>query len=162
MGRLLHPEGGDILIIAGLLGMIGQEEREMGFRSVLRERYARCRVLDVLESFEQRDRVSDLVCAALSKNPRIRGIYNASTGASPVIQALRAQGREHDVVFITHELTEDRRQMVRSGLIDAIIDQNPPQEVRLAVECVARLLGRLDGKARTQITPTCVHMIENA
>jgi len=39
MGRLLPPSGGDILIIAGLLGMIGQEECEMGFRSVLRERY---------------------------------------------------------------------------------------------------------------------------
>ena len=43
MGRFLGPTGGDIVMIAGLLSLIGNEEREMGFRSVLRERYPTCR-----------------------------------------------------------------------------------------------------------------------
>ena len=39
MGRFLGRDGGEVVVIAGLLSMIGHEEREMGFRAVLRERY---------------------------------------------------------------------------------------------------------------------------
>ena len=69
MGRFLAPEGGDIVMIAGLLSLIGNEEREMGFRSVLRERYPECRVAVVLESQEQSERAGELVRDALCKIP---------------------------------------------------------------------------------------------
>jgi LacI family transcriptional regulator len=38
MGRFLGKDGGHLVMIAGMLSMIGHEEREMGFRWVLRER----------------------------------------------------------------------------------------------------------------------------
>lgn len=162
MGRFLQPVGGDILVIAGILGMTGQEEREAGFRAVIGQRYPECRVAAVLESREQQQRAGDLVYDALSLNPAIRGIYNASTGAQAVVDALRALNREHDIVVITHELTEDRRRLIHEGLIDAVIDQNPEFEVEVAVETMARLLRRLDGIPVSTITPIHIHMIENA
>ncbi len=161
MGRFLAPSGGDIVMIAGLLSLIGNEEREMGFRSVLRERYPECRVAVVLESQERAERAGELVRDALLANPNIRGVYSVSAGAPVVVAALKALGRE-DVVFITHELTPDRRELLRQGLIDAIIDQNPEFEVRAAIETMARLTGRLDGPSSTTITPVHIHMIENA
>lgn len=161
MGRFLAPEGGDIVMIAGLLSLIGNEEREMGFRSVLRERYPECRVAVVLESQEQSERAGELVREALLQNPGIKGVYNVSAGAPPVVAALKALHRE-DVVFITHELTPDRRELLRQGLIDAIIDQNPEFEVRAAIETMARLVGRLDGPSSNTIAPVHIHMIENA
>jgi LacI family transcriptional regulator len=162
MGRFLQPQGGDVAVISGLFSMIGQEEREMGFRSVLRERYPRCTVSIVLESLEQSERAGDLVFTALRDNPAIRGIYNASAGAQTVVDALKALGRARDVVFITHELTDDRRTLLRDGLIDAIIDQNPEFEVRTAVETIGFLLGCLDAAPPTTIAPINIHMIENA
>lgn len=161
MGRFLAPLGGDIVMIAGLLSLIGNEEREMGFRSVLRERYPECRVAVVLESQERAERAGELVRDALLANPNIRGVYSVSAGAPVVVAALKALGRE-DVVFITHELTPDRRELLRQSLIDAIIDQNPEFEVRAAVETMARLSGRLEGPTSTTITPVHIHMIENA
>lgn len=161
MGRFLGPTGGDIVMIAGLLSLIGNEEREMGLRSVLRERYPACRVAVVLESQERAERAGELVRDALLANPNIRGVYNVSAGAPPVVAALKALGRE-DVVFITHELTPDRCALLRQGLIDAIIDQNPEFEVRAAVETMASLTGRLEGPSSTTITPVHIHMIENA
>ncbi len=89
---------------------------------------------------------------ALLANPGIRGVYNVSAGAPPVVAALKALGRE-DVVFVTHELTPDRRELLRQGRIDAIIDQNPEFEVRAAVETMASLTGRLEGPSSTTITP---------
>ena len=161
MGRFLAPAGGDVVMIAGLLSLIGNEEREMGFRSVLRERYPECRVAVVLESQERAERAGELVRDALIANPDIRGVYSVSAGAPVVVDALKALGRE-DVVFITHELTPDRRELLRQGLIDAIIDQNPEFEVRAAIETMARLTGRLEGPSSTTITPVHIHMIENA
>ena len=148
-------------MIAGLLSMIGHEEREAGFRSVLRERYPECRVLEVLESQEQSERAGDLVFDALKRNPSVRGIYNASAGARTVVDAMRATGRQSEIVFITHELTEDRRVLLRDGLIDAIIDQNPEVEVRTAIEAMAQHFGRVEAATMSTITPIYIHMIEN-
>jgi LacI family transcriptional regulator len=161
MGRLLGPGGGEVVMVAGMLSMIGHEEREMGFRSVLRERYPEVRLLDVLQSLEQGDRAGDLVFRSLKARPGIRGIYNASAGARTVVDAIRGVGRSRDVVFITHELTDERRTLLREGLIDAVIDQNPELEVCTAVELIAAHFGRLEAPPRSTVTPIRIHMIEN-
>ena len=161
MGRLLGKDGGEVVVIAGMLSMIGHEEREMGFRSVLRERHPQCRVSDVLQSLERGERAGDLVFDALKRNPEIRGIYNASAGARSIVAVLRALGKHEEIVFITHELTEDRRRLLREGMIDAIIDQNPALEVRTAIESLAAHFGRLDAPPASTITPVQIHMIEN-
>ncbi|SES47789.1 transcriptional regulator, LacI family [Rhizobium sp. NFR03] len=162
MARLMGREGGEIVIISGMLSMIGHEEREMGFRAVLRERYPHCRVTDVLESLERAETAGDLVFDALRRNPKIRGIYNASAGAQTVVTALKTLGRADEVVFITHELTDDRRQLIRQGLIDVIIDQRPDLEVLTAVQALASYFGRNDHPPASLVTPIDVYMIENA
>jgi LacI family transcriptional regulator len=162
MGRFLGKEGGEVVVIAGLLSMIGHEEREMGFRAALRERYPHCRVTDVLESLEKGERAGDLVFDALKRNPNIRGVYNASAGARAVVEAMKALGRRDEIIFITHELTDDRRRLLREGMIDAIIDQDPALEVRTAVEAIAAHFGRRDRPPASLITPIHIHTIENA
>ncbi|MBB4273453.1 LacI family DNA-binding transcriptional regulator [Rhizobium mongolense] len=161
MGRLLGEDGGEIVVISGMLSMIGHEEREMGFRAVLRERYPQCKIAGVLESMERGERAGDLVFNALKGNPRIRGIYNASAGARSVVSAMNALRRRNEIVFITHELTDERRQLMREGLIDAIIDQDPALEVRAAVEALAAHFGRKDDPPACLTTSIHIHMIEN-
>lgn len=161
MARLLGREGGEIVVISGMLSMIGHEEREMGFRAVLRERYPQCKIAEVLESMEREERAGDLVFDALKDNPRIRGVYNVSAGAQSVVNALKSLGKSREVAFITHELTADRRRLMRDGMIDAIIDQNPATEVRTAVEALAAYFRRKDEPPASLITPIQIHMIEN-
>lgn len=164
MGRLLGPEGGEIVVIAGMISMIGHEEREMGFRTVLRQRYPQCKVTEVLESMERGDMAGDLVFNVLKNNHGIRGIYNASTGAQTVVNAMATLRKSSEIVFITHELTEDRRRLLREGLIDVIIDQDPATEVRTAVEELAVYFRRREERSRSLslITPIQIHMIENS
>ncbi|WP_313617507.1 LacI family DNA-binding transcriptional regulator [Agrobacterium sp.] len=161
MGRLLGKDGGDILVISGMLTMVGHEEREAGFRAALSERYPECRVTDVLESLERAELAGDLVFSALKRNKSVRGIYNASAGASSVVKAVEALGRANEIVFITHELTDDRRQLLRQGLIDVIIDQGPAFEVQIAIETLAAFFGRKDEPPASLITPIHIHTIEN-
>ncbi|TMV17625.1 LacI family transcriptional regulator [Rhizobium sp. Td3] len=161
MGRLLGKGGGDVLVVSGMLSMMGHEEREAGFRAVLNERYPDCRITDVLESLERAERAGDLVFSALKRNCAIRGIYNASAGASSVVNAVESLGRAGEIVFITHELTDDRRQLLRKGLIDVVIDQGPVFEVRTAIEALAAFFGRKEDPPASLMTPVQLHTIEN-
>jgi LacI family transcriptional regulator len=162
MGRFLADGGGEIIMIAGLLSIEGQKQRESGFRQVLREHHPRCRLAAVLESGESAERAGLLVLQALKENPAIRGVYHASAGAQEVVNALRALGRSNDVALITHELTSERRALLRQRAIDAIIDQNPEFETRAATETMARFLGRLEGEASSVITSIQIYTPENA
>ncbi|MBC9245178.1 LacI family DNA-binding transcriptional regulator [Paracoccus sp. 11-3] len=161
MGRFLGQAGGDVIVIAGLLTMIGQEERQAGFQQVLAERHPNCRITGVFESREKGDLAGDLVYRALRRNPLIRGVYNESAGATSVVDALRRLGRLDDVVFITHELTADRRPLLQSGAIDAVIDQNPELEVETALRVIAAFYNRAEGDGIPAITPVNIYTREN-
>ena len=54
-------------------------------------------------------------------------------GSAGIAAALEQAGRARDVVFITHELTEDTRRALIDGTIDIIINQDAGHEVRSAI-----------------------------
>lgn len=163
MGRFLGPNGGDILILLGLHRIRGHEEREMGFRSVLRERFPKCSISDTLESGEDKKRAGSLVWEALNRNPNLRGIYNVSAGNSSIADTIRNLKAVNQIVFITHELTPTRRALLREGVLDAIIDQNPRLEVKRCMEILASHFNRSDRNAvrAGDFTPFNIFIREN-
>lgn len=162
MGRLLGPRGGRVVVIVGLLAMAGHRERLEGFQGVLAEFHPGTAVAAVLESREDPERAGLVAQRALREDPGLRGVYHATSGLSQVVQALRRSGRAEAVALITHELTPNRRALLRQRMIDAVIDQNPALEAQLAVETMARLLGRLEGVPITTVTDIRIFMAENA
>jgi LacI family transcriptional regulator len=162
MARFLGPAGGDVIIFSGMRSFVGHEEREMGFRAVLAERFPRCGVARVLETHEQIDKAGELALAAFIDNPGIRGIYNVSAGNRAIASALRELGLGEHTVFITHELTSDRRRLLREGVLDAVIDQNPEIELTTAVETMLHYLGRIATAPTSAITPFYIYVRENA
>ncbi|MEG4641814.1 LacI family DNA-binding transcriptional regulator [Paracoccus sp. APAP_BH8] len=161
MGRFLGAAGGDIILIAGMFSMIGHDERRAGFRAVLSERFSDCRILAEFESHEQGEIAGDLVWQALRQYPSIRGIYNASAGALAIVTALERLQSLQKVVFVTHELTVDRRALLQRGAIDAVIDQNPRLEIETAIQVIARAYQRLDLDVSTTLTPVSIYLREN-
>src|SRR5260370_12013503 len=102
MARFIGRDGGEIILVSGLHSFIGHEEREMGFRSVLRERHNNCRVVAGLESREQTDTSRELVRDVLRARPNIAGIYNVSAGNRAIATSLRDMRLADRVDFITH------------------------------------------------------------
>lgn len=98
--------------------------------------------------------------AALRTYPDLKGIYLTSAGADRVVTALTSAGRA-EIVFITHELTDDRRALLRARRIHAVVDQDPSTEVQSVADTMARLLGRADGTAATVLTPVRIFTAEN-
>ena len=161
MGRFLSREGGKVLVVAGMTLMVGQRQRREGFRAAIAEGFSAIQIVGEVESGENGEKAGLLVARTLSRHPDLRGIYNASADAAEIAEALaRVQDRGRRV-FITHGLTEDRRRLLRAGAIDAIIDQNPELELRIALEALAERFGRLETGPETTITPVCIHTCEN-
>ncbi len=161
MGLLMRPEGGNVLMVGGHAENTGQRARQAGFRAILSARHPGTHLVQVLETGEDADLAGRMVERALLHDPSIRGIYQASTGTLQICEALRRINRAEGTVIVAHELTPNRKRLLIERRIHAIIDQKPALEARLALETVARLLGRLDGVAEPQPVETQIFMAES-
>jgi LacI family transcriptional regulator len=134
----------------------------MGFRSVLRERFPRCTIVASLESGEDQERAGDVVYKALRNNPGVRGVYNVSAGNAAIAKAVQSLSLEHKIVMITHEITPERRQMLRDGILDVVIDQNPKMESQRAIEVLGRYFKRTENEIQfEEYTPFNIFIREN-
>lgn len=162
MGRFLGAEGGEIIVVLGMSRFAGHEEREAGFRSVLGERFPACRIVAALESGEDQMRAGEVVSLALDEHPRVRGIYNISAGNLAIARAIEAKGLASRITMITHELTPARRQLLRDGILDAVIDQNPRLEARRVLKLLERRFHRSEiDSGFSHYTPFDIFIREN-
>ena len=65
------------------------------------------------------------------------------------------------MVFITHELTPDRKGLLQKGVVDAVIDQNPELEAMTAMELIAKKFGRSEAVGINKTTPINIYIREN-
>jgi LacI family transcriptional regulator len=134
LGRFLPPrEPRKVALFAGSLSYRGHEEREMGFRHMIAEEFPHLEVVELREIRDDRQRAYEEAAALLHRHPDLAGIYNIGAGNSGIGQALAESGREKSVIFVAHELTENSKNLLLSGTMDAIIDQNPRVEAREAI-----------------------------
>jgi LacI family transcriptional regulator len=138
IGRFMPGSKGKIALIAGALAYRGHEEREMGFRHVLDERFPLLNIIALREVRENADRAYNEVRALLAEQPELVGIYCIGAGHEGIVRALRESGRDKSVIFIGHDLTDDTRQYLLSGTMDAVIDQNAGVEAREAIDRLVR------------------------
>jgi LacI family transcriptional regulator len=161
MGYLIGRDGGEALVLIGRFDMPGHGARSGGFIDVLAERHPGVRVSDVLETHEDKATAATLALRAARANPDLRGIYLCTTGCSELVAALAPIRQSRPIAIVTHELTPERRVMLRDRKVQVIIDQKPVLEARLAVETMARLIGRLEGEAGSIATEIQIFMPES-
>lgn len=161
IGRFLGQAGGEVLVVAGVMQMIGQIERCSGFQDVLADRFPGCRIVQVTESGDKSDGLTGAVRQLFNSHPNIAAIYSASSGAMPIGRVLIDIGRSENIVFVTHELTDTRRKLLQDGIIDAVLDQEPETEVDMALRVIAGMSGRLDSPPIDTETPVRIHLRES-
>jgi len=138
LGRFIKTGAGKIALFAGSLSYRGHEEREMGFRHIVQEEYPDLSIVELREIRDDTERAYREARLLLERYPDLAGIYNIGAGNRGIARALTESGRSRSVVFIGHELTEFTRRFLISGVMDAVIDQNPRVEAREAIDRLAR------------------------
>lgn len=144
VGRLLGPRRpAKVAMFAGSLSYRGHEEREMGFRHILNEEFPDLRIVELREIHDDRQRAVTEAEALLKLHPDLAAIYNVGAGTHGIAQVLNDHNRAGEVVLIGHEATEDNKQLLLNGTLDAVIDQNPRVEAREALNLLtAAVLGQ--------------------
>jgi LacI family transcriptional regulator len=133
MGRFLGGKKGKVGLIAGSLSLRDHIERRFGFEQVLAQEFPHLAILPVLESRDDWQRVEKVTAEMLATHADLIGIYNVGAGARGIVAALENTGRQKQITYIAHELTDHTRRALVDGTIDAIINQNAGHEVRSAV-----------------------------
>ena len=147
IGRLV-PDG-QIAIFTGSQGYRGHEEREMGFRHILRTEFHHLRVLPTLETGENADTGCRVMAELIATNPELRAVYNTGAGSEGIARAIEEKSAHSHLTFVAHELSSETKPFLLSGVIDAVIDENLPA-------LAARAVNRLAMAARHKMLGTCV------
>lgn len=148
IGKFLPVKDAKIAICTGSRDYRGHEEREMGFRNIIRENFAYLHIFEALEIGESDESGYDVIAGLLKKEPDLAAVYNIGAGTQGVARALQDLPLDKKPIFIAHDLSKETRRHLLSGAIDVIIDQNAD----LTAE---RAIGRLKSAARQQMLGVC-------
>ena len=132
MGRFARRPG-RVILLSGRNDWAAHQQRAAGCRDALTNSFANLHC-DV-SSFETCD--DDYRCfvavAEAMRSGELAGIYNSGAGSAGIKEALEQFDPEHRVTWITHELSDDHRQYLLSGVLAMVIDQDPDMQALMAL-----------------------------
>ncbi len=150
--RIAHlNRPGLILPVLGSLNARDHRERLEGLLRVLAEEPV-LQALPAIQVHDRPDIMRERVSAAM-QSP-ISGIYSIGAGNRGLIEVLEGLPGLRPFV-VMHELTPTSRGGLMRGLVDAVIDQKPAQEVALAIDVMKAIADGRDWRDPARdITPT--------
>lgn len=143
MGKFCSGRPGRLLVIADTMNARDNVERRQGFDGVLARDYPEFEALPSLETRGDPGRTHRIVRNVLASHRDIVGVYVLSSETRIALQSIAEIGQLSETQAIAHERTAFNERMVRDGLLDAIIAQNPGHLVRSAIRV---LRSRCDGR----------------
>lgn len=143
---------GKVLIVDYQKGVASTDLRTVGFQNALAD-YPGIEVSSV-EYATEASKASDVVSAALIRDPDIKGIFATSTiGGDGVINALRAAGKTDSIPLVTIDFDEKTKGWLDEGSALALIAQRPEAIGRAAYKV-------LEGAANGQTFPEQIFLEE--
>lgn len=109
----------------------GEEERDMGFRSWLRQHAPTVTVVDIAGGEGVYHGTYDRMQEALRGHPTLDAVYSVGGGNGAILDAFRDSDRSLNT-FIGHDLDEENRYLLRSGQLHAVIDHDLRTDLRRA------------------------------
>jgi LacI family transcriptional regulator len=154
MARFIGTKPGKILLVFSAPYRV-QEEREVGFRRVLRSDFTHLDIEDRVNSNDEIGHSFENVSKFIEEHGPPAGIYNVAGGNTGIGQALEAFGLVGKTVFIGHELTPNSRKLLDFGQMDVVIGHDIAYEAALGIDCV---LSILDGRPMPNLAPTSIQV----
>jgi len=138
MGRFCRGPGKLAVVWGGQLYR-SHEEREIGFRAVLRHEYPELQILEMVNGNDDPKVNFARVREVIDTHPDLLGVYCVGGGQYGVAKALEAAGVSQSVVMIGHNFNEETKPFLLSGTIDSVIHQDMTRIADVAVGCLLGL-----------------------
>jgi len=133
IGRCLErTANAKVAVIVGNFSYRCHEDREIGFRSLLRQRFPQVEIVEVIKGDDSREATYEAASRLVKNQQDIAGIYNVAGGNQGLARAVQECGFSQHLLYITHELNEVTEPLLRSGMIDFLITQSLEMLVRLS------------------------------
>lgn len=143
------PHAEQKILIVTSAAFRSQQEREMGFRRVLRSAYPHLRIEERVTA----DDVPETVFTELTRHFEINGaptaIYNVAGANRGVAQALEAADIAGTTIFVGHELTDVSRDLLASGTMDYVISHDVQTEITRSANWIAQFHKGIDDDPET-------------
>jgi LacI family transcriptional regulator len=133
MGQMVGGRSGKILLICSAPYRC-QEERELGFRRVLRSEFPKLEVDERVNSRDDSEFVHRNVIKYVEDHDAPAGIYNVAGGNFGIGRALTDLDLQGKVIFIGHELNANSRMLMETGIMHVAIGHDVDFEVAQAIE----------------------------
>jgi LacI family transcriptional regulator len=138
MGRMIKQKNAKVVFVASSTYRT-QEEREMGFRRVMRGEFSHLTVIEKINSNDEADGTYKIIRELLAQHPDVAGIYNLAGGNRGVARALQEAGMTGKTIFIGHELTEHTQKLLEQGGMDIVFAHDMDREVSGCIEAIEKL-----------------------
>jgi LacI family transcriptional regulator len=128
-----------VAVVVGYFSYLCQEDREIGFRSLLRQRFPQIEIVEVIKGDDTREGTYAAALRLLKKRRDVAGIYNVAGGNFGLARAINEAGLDRRPLYITHEVNEITEPLLRTGVIDFLIAQNIESLVRTSRQALIDL-----------------------
>lgn len=114
-----------VLIITSLISLDCHKDRIAGFKAGLDDQCSGIKIIDIIENEDKEQTAFDATLEMLKKYPGITGIYVTGGGVDGVGNALKSLGKGKTVKVICHDLVENTIALLKEGIVDFTIGQDP-------------------------------------
>jgi LacI family transcriptional regulator len=145
-------QDGRILVALSRSVFRGEEEREIGFRSAIRERWPHRHLTEITDSDGLDTSVYRLALDALDRHADIEAVYSVGGGNRAILDAFDARRRPCRA-FIAHDLDRDNRELLEAGRLSAVLYHDLRRDMHRACQIIMQAHGALDGPIVTAPAP---------
>ena len=153
-----HGRVGAVGVLIGSHGYLGQEDREIGFRSYFRAKAPDFRVLEPVVCRDDPLLAYEQTIEMLKTVQNLVGIYTVGGGRSGTIRAL--EENHPRLTHVCHELVSSTRSGLISGTVDIVLDHDLSQLARSATKLLVDVKAA-PGKKQSAVVPFTIYTSEN-
>lgn len=156
MNQFLSKQGGEVIIVVGHAFRC-QEEREMGFRSYLREKSPHLKVREVVDVQNDQQIAYEKISNHILDRGMPLGFYAVSGGNLGVSKAIEEFKKNTRPIFIGHELNRITRSLLIEEKMDSVFDHDSEMEMLFTFRQLTNAIrGEIDKSLFITLTPKVV------
>lgn len=115
----------NIIVITGNIKFQAHKARVDGFTTRMSELNKDINIIEIIESYDDRDFTYEYLSQALNKHKKVSGIYMAAGHIGACAEVIKEYGLSKDIRVICNDIIPEVVTNMNNGIIDFTIDQDP-------------------------------------
>jgi LacI family transcriptional regulator, galactose operon repressor len=152
---------GSVGILIGSHGYLGQEDREIGFRTYFREKAPNFKILEPAVCNDDLEIAYEQTLEMLHSSEKLVGLYSVGGGTRGTIRAIEESQLLTKPAYVCHPLTPATRGGLIRGTVDVVIAPDIPELARATVQMCLKLREAANLTKQAAIVPFIIYTSEN-